>query len=100
MEMDEFNFMVHLFFLKSCFEKTCKIKYFLIIKEFAFVMTSKFYKKKSDKDIIAAFKEYDTDQNGSLCVKEIEKVLKNFRGKRISFKNTNIDIVKRDKVRI
>jgi Ca2+-binding EF-hand superfamily protein len=43
-------------------------------------MTSKFYKPKTTEEIIKAFKEYDVDNSGSLCVKEIEQVMRNFRG--------------------
>ncbi len=44
-------------------------------------MTSKFYKPKTTEEITKAFKEYDVDNSGSLCVKEIEQVMRNFRGK-------------------
>ncbi len=48
--------------------------------EFAKTIGSRFYKQHSKNDIIAAFKQYDKDKNGSISASELYEVMKKFRG--------------------
>ena len=59
-------------------------------------MGSRNYSKKSKDSIVAAFKKYDTDHNGSISLDELFKVMSEFRGN-LTLEETKQLIAKIDK---